>query len=139
MIHSVSLISQWDTLIPLKLWVTLAWLVVPRYYKNGPLIQGWCQPDQCVANSFLSSRWSHRQASWGSASIFWLLLEMDQTSSIRGSEKQTVLHCSNFSIQIHIPLRTICPFACLQVLCLLFHSLKGLVILFFGGIMCWFK
>lgn len=88
--------------------------------------------------TLLSSRWSRKWASWASASIFWLLLEMNQTSYIRGSKKQTILHCLNFSIQIHIPLRTICPFACLRVLCLLFHSLKGSVILL-GGIICWLK
>lgn len=47
------------------------------------------------------------------------------------SKRQSVLYCSNFPIQIHIPLRTICLFACLQALCLCFRILKGSVFFFF--------
>lgn len=48
------------------------------------------------------------------------------------SKRQSVLYCSNFPIQIHIPLRTICLFACLQALCLCFHILKGSVFFFWS-------
>lgn len=92
-----------------------------------------CQSDQRVAHASLSSRWSCRPARWAAASTFWSLLEMHQTPYIRRSQKQTALHCSSSSIHIHIPSRTICLFACLHILFLLFLFLERLSNTFLGG------